>query len=674
MARPLWRKAPLALRHFPSAAAAIMAGSLLATIVVATFPVMLSGSPCRLLGREVANSTVSRYGAGILFSVADVPFNKQAPGSDQLLYQHHGRRGADRPTRFPPSTSCRRRAAGTGRNEPRPAWQPRCRCASGPTTSRDRSGPPAAPRQRSFSWSAPSRLSAGGTATRSSARSQSSTPGPAPGITSPPAPVATTPAPAPHRVPDVVGLSLHRAFSVLTRAGAQMGQLYANVSEQPHLTVLQQGLNPGSVSNAHRVVDLLVSAGPHPIGRFITAPCIPRAQNCGGPGAPVPIQRGPLVTLLGTPGHGALPWCPTMKRVLPITAAVKGKIGPVALRFANSYLTGQHANVQFLSDPSARGRPRSVWRISGTPQALEIIRQGSSADGAVVIRDCGRRVAERSWFVVMRSGRTGSPFTLFMIRHREAFTDTWSERWKVWGSAAGVLQLRNMTTSTCMVRGVPAVHLLSPAGKPLDVPVIGAPDGPVPGAGRRRVILLPGRVASATFEWTNWCGRHLDHALARVGVPGEGGTLVARPSPDDFLVPTCEAPGRPSGAYVGGLYPGPVGTLAFPLSAVKPVVQAPGTVVAGTDLRYRVVLTNVTGLPVPLAPCPTYRATLVTASGLVVRRYRLSCASVGSIRPHASVTFAMVLHVPRTAPPGQARLAWTVEGSGSSGQAEVVVQ
>ncbi len=517
----------------------------------------------------------------------------------------------------------------------------------------------------------------------------------------------------------MVGLSLHRAFSVLTRAGAQMGQLYANVSEQPHLTVLQQGLNPGSVSNAHRVVDLLVSAGPHPIGRFITAPCIPRAQNCGGPGAPVPIQRGPLVTLLGTPGHGALPWCPTMKRVLPITAAVKGKIGPVALRFANSYLTGQHANVQFLSDPSARGRPRSVWRISGTPQALEIIRQGSSADGAVVIRDCGRRVAERSWFVVMRSGRTGSPFTLFMIRHREAFTDTWSERWKVWGSlagapavawaalspapspgsvtgpvpvcdpsglegtlftegaggsAAGVLQLRNMTTSTCMVRGVPAVHLLSPAGKPLDVPVIGAPDGPVPGAGRRRVILLPGRVASATFEWTNWCGRHLDHALARVGVPGEGGTLVARPSPDDFLVPTCEAPGRPSGAYVGGLYPGPVGTLAFPLSAVKPVVQAPGTVVAGTDLRYRVVLTNVTDLPVPLAPCPTYRATLVTASGLVVRRYRLSCASVGSIRPHASVTFAMVLHVPRTAPPGQARLAWTVEGSGSSGQAEVVVQ
>jgi len=82
MVRPLWRKAPLALRHFPSAAVAVIAGSLLASVVVATFPVMLSATASRLLGREVVNSTVSRYGAGVLFSLVEIRYSKRAPGSD----------------------------------------------------------------------------------------------------------------------------------------------------------------------------------------------------------------------------------------------------------------------------------------------------------------------------------------------------------------------------------------------------------------------------------------------------------------------------------------------------------------------------------------------------------------------------------------------------------------
>jgi hypothetical protein len=111
----------------------------------------------------------------------------------------------------------------------------------------------------------------------------------------------------------------------------------------------------------------------------------------------------------------------------------------VVLRFANSFLTKQRANVQYYSDPSARGRPRSVWHIAGKPQHLRILGRGSAMNAPVVLHDCGRNVAEQSRYVEIRSMPHGPTFALFLIRHREAFRDHWSMDWKIWGSAPWII-------------------------------------------------------------------------------------------------------------------------------------------------------------------------------------------------------------------------------------------
>ncbi len=152
------------------------------------------------------------------------------------------------------------------------------------------------------------------------------------------------------------------------------------------------------------------------------------------------------------------------------------------------------------------------------------------------------------------------------------------------------------------------------------------------------------------------------------------GILVASPSPVGFLVPSCETPGSPSGAYIGGLFPAPPGSLAFPLSLVQPILRAPHTVSAGGEISYTVTLANLADQPVPLNPCPTYSEELSVSSVHVTRKYRLNCDTVSSIPPHSSVTFAMVLRVPHSFRSGPARLTWGVLGTKTTGGTDLVVR
>jgi Protein of unknown function (DUF4232) len=86
-------------------------------------------------------------------------------------------------------------------------------------------------------------------------------------------------------------------------------------------------------------------------------------------------------------------------------------------------------------------------------------------------------------------------------------------------------------------------------------------------------------------------------------------------------------------------------------------VKRPGTAVAGSTLHFTVTLRNVSAHVVNLSPCPIYQ------EGLFIKRsheatYRLNCASVTSIAPGTSVSYAMQQRVP--AHTGSAKLSWGI--------------
>ena len=83
---PLWRKAPLALLRYPGLLAAVVVGALLLSLVAAAYPLFLSRSEGELLAAEIANPTITPYGAGMFYSVTNVQFKERVPrGGDELL-------------------------------------------------------------------------------------------------------------------------------------------------------------------------------------------------------------------------------------------------------------------------------------------------------------------------------------------------------------------------------------------------------------------------------------------------------------------------------------------------------------------------------------------------------------------------------------------------------------
>lgn len=62
-----------------------MIGALLLSLVAAAYPMFLSRSEGKLLASKIADPTISRYGAGIFYSVTNVRFWERAPRSDELL-------------------------------------------------------------------------------------------------------------------------------------------------------------------------------------------------------------------------------------------------------------------------------------------------------------------------------------------------------------------------------------------------------------------------------------------------------------------------------------------------------------------------------------------------------------------------------------------------------------
>jgi putative ABC transport system permease protein len=83
--RPIWRRAPTALRHSPALWAALALSAFLVSITAASYPLFLSASKSQLLAEQIADPLVSNYGAGITYRSTHAAFTARAPGGGSLI-------------------------------------------------------------------------------------------------------------------------------------------------------------------------------------------------------------------------------------------------------------------------------------------------------------------------------------------------------------------------------------------------------------------------------------------------------------------------------------------------------------------------------------------------------------------------------------------------------------
>ncbi len=82
---PVWRKAPASLLRHPTLFAALALGAFLVVISTAAYPLFLSASGSALVTSEIDNPTVTRFGAGITYTVTNVRLAKPSPDGEGLL-------------------------------------------------------------------------------------------------------------------------------------------------------------------------------------------------------------------------------------------------------------------------------------------------------------------------------------------------------------------------------------------------------------------------------------------------------------------------------------------------------------------------------------------------------------------------------------------------------------
>lgn len=228
------------------------------------------------------------------------------------------------------------------------------------------------------------------------------------------------------------------------------------------------------------------------------------------------------------------------------------------------------------------------------------------------------------------------------------------------GNGAGghlliLVRFRNVSGSTCVLKGYPARVVASEPGHPDVAARNGSFFGNDPTAN-----LAPGRTALLGLETDSECparpgggpaGPAYHHV--RVGLPGGGTVAVLRRA--DPLDVTCGL--RTTRFFV----PQPTRPEPHdPLAELQAELRLPRTTHAGTTMRYDVALTNPTDRPISLARCPGYLEATSDGSLLVKLTYALNCPPVGIIQPQQTVLFAM--RVPGPERPGRYRLDWELTG------------
>lgn len=244
------------------------------------------------------------------------------------------------------------------------------------------------------------------------------------------------------------------------------------------------------------------------------------------------------------------------------------------------------------------------------------------------------------------------------------------------GSLVGGVDLRNVGSKPCALLGWPTVSFSGAAAattqwqakklasSPAPPDVLADP----PGSLR---ALAPGKSATVSLFWSNWCGLATDPAGA-AGTPPEAvalaladGTSISVPV---NKAPRCDAPQDPSTISVGPFTPTvrhlPQSSrlpLKVRIVGPRPVQVKPGLrafrVHRGELLHYEVALTNTDSSAFRFASssCPSYIEGLAPSTPL---GYVLNCRPAGRITPKATVLFAMQIRIPKSARLGIGSLTW----------------
>ena len=243
------------------------------------------------------------------------------------------------------------------------------------------------------------------------------------------------------------------------------------------------------------------------------------------------------------------------------------------------------------------------------------------------------------------------------------------------GATAGTARLQvlftNRSATSCWLNGYPdSVAGIAATGAVTPLPA--GHDGP-PLDDAPSANIAPGQSAEVDLAAGDGCtavlnGQHRIFPSLRFGLPGStpGTTTGTVTGSGDGFDAECGL-GVSEFGVPADL---PVGPAASPLTAT---ITAPTTARAGTTLGYQVTLSNPTGKPFGLSPCPSYAEYLGGIGGNVTEYFYLNCAAAPSIPANGSVTFRTELAVPAGMQSMTgAKLDWQIQGGTGPAQASLI--
>jgi NPCBM-associated, NEW3 domain of alpha-galactosidase len=244
----------------------------------------------------------------------------------------------------------------------------------------------------------------------------------------------------------------------------------------------------------------------------------------------------------------------------------------------------------------------------------------------------------------------------------------------VGGKVTGTIDLFNISQnhSDCLIQGIPTVQVFARQGQIelTQTPIETAPFVPVllnPAVGTP-TPLNEKAGARLGLEWrvddsgTGKCSPGLEYATtAQLLLAGpEDAVLV-----DSFVEKSGLAVSFcPRYLGVGAFQPVTGNAESLSPRYWKATLDVPPTAAVGKALMFKVTLQNVYYRALEFRNgCPGYIETLAGPDGWTMGKefFLLNCEGIGAIAPGASVTFAMVIQIPPSAPAGDYYVIWELD-------------
>jgi hypothetical protein len=242
------------------------------------------------------------------------------------------------------------------------------------------------------------------------------------------------------------------------------------------------------------------------------------------------------------------------------------------------------------------------------------------------------------------------------------------------GKMAGIIDLINVSQdhSDCLLQGIPTVQVFARQGgiNLTQTPTATAPFVPVVlnPAASTPTPLNEKAGARLQFEWriddsgTGKCSPGLEYATVAqllLAGPEEAVQVDSFVEKGGLAISFC-----PPYLGVGAFQPVTGNNGSVSPRYWKATLEVPPTSVAGKALTYRVTLENVYYRALEFrSGCPEYIEALAGPDGWTTGKqfFLLNCGGVGVIAPGASVTFAMVIQIPPSAPGGNYSVIWELD-------------